>query len=613
MRKTLILASIALAAISCSRETLPEAPSAGETMTIYAQVPEVEARVSISDEGLPAWQEGDKVALYNGTEFVTFTLSDASTGAFTGPVGEYTGLAVYPAAYAGEVSSSGELSINLPSSISWQEGQTNAPMIARSESNTFVFYPVSGLFKFTFTNIPADATSLRFSPGSRVNGSFSVGEPEPGTSVISQVAAQSDPEKVVTVTIPAGHPSSMSFYIPVPVSLSGYNGFSVSIAGDDGVPAAEISSSETITVDKNQMRRFKSKDCSECLPAKVYLIGGCLSPSWDWSESNVLTKGDGAVYTGSINIVDSQGFKIYLNNDWNATWLGNDEANSTADDIIVVGGDAYSAAHGGDPQFYPSHFGYGPGSYDVTLNLLTKRITFAANNTPDKLYLVGGSFSPSWTFSESLVLAKGEGGIYSATGIAMSFGDNDDVGFRIYTVKDDWGKCFTYNEGGYDASGIQLYYYDAGGDPPQIFPGYYGYEDGTYDISFNINTMVLTLTPSGETGPEELYLVGSPFTWSWSFSGTPLQRQGGGIYTASNIAMDFGPGDYGFRIYTVKDDWSKCFTYNNGGYDSTGIQLYYDDAGGDPPQIFPGYYGFASGTYDLSFNINTMWLTLTVK
>ena len=117
-----------------------------------------------------------------------------------------------------------------------------------------------------------------------------------------------------------------------------------------------------------------------------------------------------------------------------------------------------------------------------------------AENTPEKLYLVGGSFNPSWQFSESLVLSKGSDGLYTASGIQMAFGDNDDVGFRIYTVKNDWGLCYTYGNGGYDANGIQLYYHDAGGDPPQIFPGYYGYEDGTYDVSFNINTMVLTLT-----------------------------------------------------------------------------------------------------------------------
>ena len=77
--------------------------------------------------------------------------------------------------------------------------------------------------------------------------------------------------------------------------------------------------------------------------------------------------------------------------------------------------------------------------------------------------------------------------------------------------------------------------------------------------------------------------------------------------------MNFGSGDYGFRIYTEYNVWDNLYTYKDGGYDSTGIQLAYHNTGGDPPQIFPGQYGFSSGTYDLSFDISSMWLTLTKK
>ena len=472
-------------------ETLPEQ----ETMTIYASLetpPATEA--SVSDAGVPAWQTGDKIALYDGSDFVEFSISNVSTGAFTGPAGTYTGLAVYPASAAVSVDGSGNLTLNLPGSYTWTEGQTNAPMIAIEDSGSWCFYPVCGMFKYTFSDILSDATTFHFTVPSKINGNFEIGIPDPGTSVISQVAAANDSEKTVAVKLPSPHPSTMSFYIPVPVSPAGYDGFAVSITANDGVPAAEVSSSANITVARSQMRRYKSKSCSDALPAKIYLIGGCFDPSWTWSDATALTKGTGAVYTGTISIVNTQGFKMYLNNDWNATWLSVDEVNSTASNLIVVGGEAYKAAHGvGDTQVYPSAFGYATGQYDVTLDLSTKKLTLAP------------------------------------------------------------------------------------------------------------------------VGPSVLYLVGSPFTWQWNFTGTTLDKTAPGIYEASDVVMDFGPGDYGFRIYTAYNVWNNCYTYKEGGYDSTGIQLEFHDAGGDPPQIFPGQCGFTSGTYDLSFNTTTMWLTLTKK
>ncbi len=498
MKKIFVLLGLAALSASCGRTGLPtvtDKEPQTQTMTIYASVAdEVVTFASISDAGIPAWQTGDEIALYNGTSFVTFTLDDPATGAFSGPAGDYTGLAVYPAAFAGSINGSGELTLSLPSVYTWQAGQTYAPMIASGNPSSYRFYPVSGLFKFTYSDIPSDATAFHFTVPSRINGDFNIGVPNPGTSVISQVAAANDSEKTVAVSLPSPHSSEMSFYIPVPVSPSaGYAGFAVSITGNDGVPAAEASSSGIYTVGRSQMRRFKSKSCAEALPAKIYLIGGCLSPSWDWDDGNALTKGAGAVYTGTVSITNTQGFKMYLNNDWNATWLSIDELNSTSGNLIVVGGEAYKAAHGvGDTQVYPSAFGYAAGTYDVTLDLSAKKLTLAPVG-PSVLYLVGSPFSPSWTFTPSLTMAKTAPGVYQASDIAMDFGSGD-YGFRIYTVADNWNDCYTYKDGGYDSTGIQLEFHDAGGDPPQIFPGYYGFTSGTYDLTFNTSTMWLTLT-----------------------------------------------------------------------------------------------------------------------
>lgn len=495
MKKLSILLCMALMAAACEFNPIPATQDGVEgnndgMMTIYASIEIPPATsVSVSDAGVPAWQTGDKIALYDGSSFVEFTISNTATGAFTGPAGTYIGLAVYPASAAGSVDGSGNLIMALPETYTWSEGQTKAPMIAIEDSGVFCFHPVCGMFKFTYTDIPASATKFHFTVPSKINGDFNIGDPTPGTSVMSQVAASNDTEKTVAVNIPSPHSTTMSFYIPVPVSpTAGYEGFAVSITSDDGVPAAEVNSSNNITVARSQMRRYKSKSCNDALPNKIYLIGGCFDPSWTWSDATALTKGVGAVYTGTIKLVNSQGFKMYLNNDWNATWLSVDEVNSTASNLIVVGGEAYKASQGvGDTQVYPSAFGYESNVYDVTLDLSAKTLVLER-----RLFLVGSPFTWGWSF-DGTPMKKVSENTYRAQDVSLDF-SNPWNGFRIYTKYGVWNELYTYKDGGYDASGIVLAYHDEGGDPPQIFPAQYGYVGGTYDIEFNTSTLKLTLT-----------------------------------------------------------------------------------------------------------------------
>ncbi|MBQ9411231.1 MAG: hypothetical protein IJU21_06440, partial [Bacteroidales bacterium] len=177
--------------------------------------------------------------------------------------------------------------------------------------------------------------------------------------------------------------------------------------------------------------------------------------------------------------------------------------------IILVDGDKYVAETGAaDTQVYLGRLGFTEtGKYTLTVNLNTMTLTAVKEGGdvpgPDFLYLVGGCFTPSWSFSNDLVLTKGEGGIYTAEDILMEFGDNKDNGFRIYTVSGTWSLCYTYTS--HSEDGIQLYYDDVSNDPPQIYPGQYGYEDSVYNLTFNISTMVLTLTPSVKWDLEVLH------------------------------------------------------------------------------------------------------------
>ncbi len=618
MKKVLFWMGLALLLSACNREALNTDPAASPSgrHTIYAQVSETpESRVSITDAGTPEWQQGDAIALYDGTQFVTFTLTDATTGAFEGPEGNYTGLAVFPAEFAGSVSETGELTLNLPAEYQWKEGQTFAPMIAVSESDTFCFYPVSGLMKFTYTSIPADVTKLRFGSDSRINGAFAVGTPAPGTSVIAQVSAQSDPEKFATVKIPAGHPATMTFYLPLPVSETGYHGFSVSLSGDDGVPAAEIASSTTFSLTRNEMRRYKSKDCADALPAKIYLIGDCLDPSWGWSEENALVKGEGAVYTGSINLTQNGGFKMYLNNDWSATWLSIDETNSSSDNLIVVGGEAYKAAHGvGDTQVRLNNYGYVPGRYTMTVDLFAKRMTLEAEASgPDRLYLHGGCFSPKWDFSDDLTLDKTSTGIYE--GDITIVEANSWEGFKIWTDK-NWTKWYgAATNSTYDEIIIvdgAAYIAEQGIEDAQIYPVTLGYAPGKYHMTLNLNTMRLTMTLTGgddDSGPEKYYLNGAAFdeSWGWPFAeDRVVTKVSSGVYKGTAY-MYLDHENRGFKIYGQMDWGPVVYSADL----SSGSEFRILDE--DNEQFYPYRHGYTTGTYEITVDFNQMRVFLEAE
>ena len=491
MKKLVYILACGLLFAACGKFAAPESSIEGiQAMTIYASLPDEFVKVSISDDGgIASWQSGDQIALYDGSDFVTFTLSDAATGAFTGPSGDYTGLAVYPAAMANSVNIDGELLLTLPDQYNWSSACTNAPMIAVSTSNAYTFYPVGGLFKFTFSNIPAGVTKLHFSSdGQKISGSFNVGKPTPGTSVLPRQNATSDSEKAVSINLSAGHASTMSFYLPVPIFD---DHFAVSLSGDDGIPFAELNSS--IDVTRCQMRRYKSQDCADALPAKIYLIGGCLDNGWSFSDDHVLTKGANGVYSGLETISGGEwdGFKMYMGNDWSATWLSIDEENSTHDHLIPFGGEAYKAAHGvGDTQIYLHNYGYENGTYAITLDLFNKTMTLTPDPWLPRYFLSGAALTSGWGWpdhaDEQYVLQRQSAGVYTCS--AYLYLDHDNRGLKIYG-QPGWGPI-VYSADLSSGNEFRILVKD----DEQFYPYRYGYTSGNYEIKVDFNQMRVFFT-----------------------------------------------------------------------------------------------------------------------
>jgi len=514
MKKTALFFIAALVCAGCQmKDPMPENTiedkSEGQIdngqYKVVAKLSEV-TRVSITDAGKAAWQADDKIALYDGTQFVAFDLVNAETGEFSGPAGTYTGLAVYPAPAAGgygwSVNGSGELIMDMPSTYTFSVNQTSAPMIAEASGDTFYFRAVTGLFKFSFSNVSSGAREFRFSTSEKVNGSFNLGVPAPGTTICGIEGAATDGEKAVIITIPeSAVASNMVFYVPAPVTNDGrkYAGFSITIS-NQGVPYAEVSSAKVWTLDRLQMRRFKEVDCNSSLPDKLYMVGDCLDEGWNFSESQALTKTAPGIYrANNVHITKPDGwgdagFKIFFNNDWSATWLSYDDKNSGYTsgsgfaDITIIGGEYYKARESaGDTQIYLNGRGYYyPNYYDLEVNLNTRKLSV----TPHKIFYVGGCVD-SWSLTDSQTLTQTSPGIYEGDITIKNVEDWN--GLQFYSMPDYWGPSWASDGNTLNIISREAYKAAHDNEDPQFRPLQMGYSAGNYHLTLNFNTMKITL------------------------------------------------------------------------------------------------------------------------
>ena len=355
-------------------------------------------------------------------------------------------------------------------------------------------------------------------------------------------------------------------------------------------------------------------------PSAIYVIGSATPYKWDLQASPAVTPSSTGVYkvTGLplklLPISNNQSIKFAFSKDGSdPRFAGQAPGEAFGNITVIETGQGY--------EFFPATAGYDDGVYDVTVDFNTMKMTIERKgdlpeeDLPDKLYPLGSCFDWSWNFSGAKTIDKVSGLVYEVKGVNMRFGDNNNPnGFKVFLAVDQWSPYFAWDESNSSYGNVKILKI-TDTDVPQFYLGKLGYTDGKYDISMDFGSMTATFTRTGDCTtewPETLYLVGGTFTPTWTFSDDLVLTKGeNGAYTAAGIQMTFGDNkDNGFRIYTVKDNWGLCFTYNNGGYDTNGIQLYYDDVNGDPPQILPGQYGYTDGTYNLSFDIETMILTI---
>lgn len=229
MKKTLLyIPALALLAVACQKiENNPskdgDEPASAEKMIVEtvsgSRGMSTKATISDSDASF-AWTAGDHIAVHvsNGESHkYVFTSDSGASGASTAEASASFTL-VYPEGYsrdafavfpstivAADAANYGQdkLDVTLPGSyiLSEVSGETSpCPMISANEpGGDLDFYQLCGLLRLTVNGIPSSAKRLEICfDGKQVWGSFSVSNPDPGTSFIETSA--DDAHDVITVT-----------------------------------------------------------------------------------------------------------------------------------------------------------------------------------------------------------------------------------------------------------------------------------------------------------------------------------------------------------------------------------------------------------------------------
>lgn len=217
-----MMATAALLMTNCSQDD-PMAQSQGGTNTLTATI-EGASRSAVTDAGVFSWTEGDKISVYNGQGFTTFTLSGDNTFSSTESITP-SGVAIYPAS-TGHSYAEGATKITMPETYSY--GSTNAPMLANIDGNTLQFKHLGGLMRFVVKGVPSTATSFTFTANSGITGVFDVTKEGDGENKISSTTSTNGNNTVtINITSTAINEDAMTFYVPLPTGT--YTGYTVSI------------------------------------------------------------------------------------------------------------------------------------------------------------------------------------------------------------------------------------------------------------------------------------------------------------------------------------------------------------------------------------------------
>lgn len=257
---TLLLAALSFTLVACNRildevDPVTADNGTGEVTEVLTLLNEPQTKATLSDDVSPvkAWEDGDVIAVWAGTNASTGFFQECSVADNTVSVNLYGGsykrfnYAVYPYKYSVEGSGipsynvgTGVLSLNLPDTYDYTSvgGTKNpVPMVAKnlwSDGETLTFYTVGALARISVAAIPSRANKLVVSFDKTVTGNFTVqnlASLGDGNAPYIAIDAESAPSTVTVNLTPGANYINAAVNIPIPQGT--INVISVAVYEDD--------------------------------------------------------------------------------------------------------------------------------------------------------------------------------------------------------------------------------------------------------------------------------------------------------------------------------------------------------------------------------------------
>ena len=361
-------------------------------------------------------------------------------------------------------------------------------------------------------------------------------------------------------------------------------------------------------------------------PESLILLGSATPALWEMANGIEVAKTSDGVYTvENIDLRGSgnSGFKFYFSRNDGDYRIQVDMVNEDFKDLTIK----IVIAKEDSQDIVPSRIaGYTDGQYKLTVNLNTLELTMERTGElseitlPDKLYMQGDAVEWGWKWNEENTLNKISDKVYEAKNIKLTFGDNNDCGFKVFIANGQYSPYYAMT--GDSSEGNMKILEVTEGDGPQIYPGQCGYEDGTYDITMDFNTMTITLTAVKDPNEGAIGMQGTLTNWTmiavpqindheWEISGVELtidENSNLKFYPNYYVAGADQWWPYYGQVYVEDEtEFGKITSIP----DQATVDASVAEHDGYDPAFYPGKFGYTSGTYTINVNTETMKVTLT--